>query len=162
MVKDDHVAEGALLLRHLTSDDAAQFSELLQAYRTEMYPAATVDSERDDAAAALLVDPKAEIVGGFLDGKLSTFAVFFDLPEAISGSRAGQLDDLYVASHARGQRLAQRMIEAIADIGRARGWVHLRWLVPDENESARKTYDRFATPAAWKSYALWLGDGGPW
>ncbi len=153
---------GGLVIRSLSSEDAAQLAPLLGAYRAEMYPALQIDSPRQEAAAALLSSQTAEIMGGFLDDKLSAFAIFFDLPEAISNGRAGQLDDLYVAASARGQRLAQEMIDAITAIGRTRGWVHLRWLVPQNNEAALRAYERFAKAAPWKSYAVWFGDHASW
>ncbi|MCO5073688.1 MAG: GNAT family N-acetyltransferase [Rhizobiaceae bacterium] len=152
----------SLLIRRLSSKDAAHLAPLLNAYRAEMYPASQTENLRQEAATALLSSQTAEVIGGFLDGKLSAFAVFFDLPEAISNARAGQLDDLYVAAGARGQRLAQEMVQAVALIGKARGWVHLRWLVPEDNAAALRTYERFAKAASWKSYVLWLGDGGSW
>ncbi|MFG1477657.1 GNAT family N-acetyltransferase [Xanthobacter sp. V4C-4] len=114
------------------------------------------------AASRLLEDPMAEVLGAFLGGRLVAFAVFFDLPEAISGRRAGQIDDLYVAPEARGRRLAQGLIEAIAARGRARGWVHVRWLAPPDQEAAQRAYARFATPAPWSSHVLWLTDGERW
>jgi ribosomal protein S18 acetylase RimI-like enzyme len=153
---------GRLVIRQLSSQDTAHLAPLLNAYRAEMYPASETENLRQDAATALLSSQTAEVIGGFLDGKLSAFAVFFDLPEAISNGRAGQLDDLYVAAGARGQRLAQEMVQAVALIGRARGWVHLRWLVPEDNAAALRTYERFAKAASWKSYVLWLGDGRSW
>jgi ribosomal protein S18 acetylase RimI-like enzyme len=162
MIDGQGIPEGHLAIRRLSSADAGHLAPLLTAYRAEMSPTSPTDSPPQDAATALLSSQTAEVIGGFLDGTLSAFAVFFDLPEAISNGRAGQLDDLYVASGARGQRLAQQMVEAIASVGRARGWVHLRWLVPEDNRAAVRTYERFATAASWKSYALWLSDGEPW
>ncbi|MBG7335855.1 GNAT family N-acetyltransferase [Ectopseudomonas oleovorans] len=110
----------------------------------------------------MIADPIAEVLGGFLGAELVAFAVFFDLPEAISGGRSGQLDDLYVLPAARGKRLAQRLITAIADTGRSRAWIHLRWLVPEDNPDAIRAYARFAEPAGWKSYVLWLAGSERW
>ncbi|OCW59561.1 GNAT family N-acetyltransferase [Hoeflea olei] len=148
-----------LRIRRLSCEDLAQFAPLLSAYRLEMDPNTPPESRELEAATALLSSPVAEVMGGFLDETLSALAVVFDLPEAIANGRAGQLDDLYVAPRVRGRRLAQRMIEAVAGIGRARGWVHLRWLVPENNAAALRTYQRFAHPAPWKSYVVWPGNG---
>lgn len=149
-------------IRPLAASDAAALSALLAAYGDEMQhtPGATTDASA--RADALLADPIAELLGGFLDEKLVAFSVFFDLPEAISGGRSGQLDDLYVTPSARGHRIAQRLIEATAAIGQSRAWVHLRWLVPEANPSALRAYARFAEQACWKSYVLWLAGPARW
>lgn len=149
-------------IRRLSLADAPALAGLLAAYGAEMRHGAAPDTAAESRARALLGDALAETLGAFIGGRLVAFAIVFDLPEAISGSRAGQLDDLYVTPQARGHRLARRLIDAVAAIGRERGWVHLRWLVPEGNADALRAYDRFAEAAPWKSYALWLGDGERW
>lgn len=151
-----------LIIRPLSSADSETFSSQLSTYQAEMNPSSPLAPMDRQAVMELLSDPVLEVIGAFQNEVLVAFAIFFDLPEAISGRRAGQLDDLYVAPAARGQRLAQRIVEAIAEIGQQRGWIHLRWLVPEGNLGARKTYDRFAETAPWKSYALWLGTTDRW
>lgn len=149
-------------LRRLVAHDAVALASLLAAYGDEMRHGQGAGANALAHANALIADPVAEVLGGFLGGELVAFAVFFDLPEAISGGRSGQLDDLYVLPAARGKRLAQRLIAAIADIGRSRAWIHLRWLVPEDNPDAIRAYARFAEPAGWKSYVLWLAGSERW
>lgn len=160
----DHKAlpDGGLVIRQLVAEDAVALALLLTAYGDEMRHGHGVGVNSRARADALVVDPIAEVLGGFIGEELVAFAVFFDLPEAISGGRSGQLDDLYVLPAARGQRLAQRLITAIADIGRIRSWIHLRWLVPEDNRGAIRAYARFAESAGWKSYVLWLDDTERW
>jgi GNAT superfamily N-acetyltransferase len=148
--------------RALAPADADAFAVLLARYGGEMRHAAAPDAPDHAQAAALLAEPRTEILGAFLADALVGFALFYDLPEAISGSRAGQIDDLYVTHAARGHRLAQRLIETVAALGRARGWVQLRWLVPNGNTDAQRAYDRFAAVAPWTSYVIWLGNGDRW
>ncbi|WP_417771836.1 GNAT family N-acetyltransferase [Stappia sp.] len=151
---------GQLTLRPLALDDTPAFARLLADYGQEMRngsaTAAAGTAAEEAAAARLLADPLAHILGAFDAEMLVGFALYFDLPEAISSGRAGQLDDLFVASGARGRRLAERLVSAVAAQGRSRGWVHLRWLVPEENRSALRLYDRIAEQAPWKSYVLRL------
>lgn len=159
-----------LIIRPLTPDDLAWLSRLLSDYSNELRGTtrnsmgeSTDDSTFDPGPAqALLSDPVAEAWGAFDGTALLGFAVFFDLPEAISGGRAGQLDDLYVDPRARGRRIAQRLIEAIAGVGRSRHWVHLRWLVPEGNLPAQQAYARIAQSAPWKSYVVWLSGEQRW
>ncbi len=149
-------------LRRLVAHDAVALASLLAAYGDEMRHEQGDGANALARANALIADPIVEVLGGFLGDELVAFAVFFDLPEAISGGRSGQLDDLYVLPAARGKRLAQRLIAAIADIGRSRAWIHLRWLVPEDNPDAIRAYARFAEPAGWKSYVLWLAGSERW
>ena len=149
-------------LRRLIAHDAVALASLLAAYGDEMRHEQGAGANALAHANALIADPIAEVLGGFLGDELVAFAVFFDLPEAISGGRSGQLDDLYVLPAARGKRLAQRLIAAIADTGRSRAWIHLRWLVPEDNPDAIRAYARFAEPAGWKSYVLWLAGSERW
>lgn len=149
-------------LRRLVAHDAVALASLLAAYGDEMRHEQGAGANALARANALIADPIVEVLGGFLGDEIVAFAVFFDLPEAISGGRSGQLDDLYVLPAARGKRLAQRLIAAIADIGRSRAWIHLRWLVPEDNPDAIRAYARFAEPAGWKSYVLWLAGSERW
>jgi len=149
-------------LRRLVAHDAVALASLLAAYGDEMRHEQGAGANALARANALIANPIVEVLGGFLGDELVAFAVFFDLPEAISGGRSGQLDDLYVLPAARGKRLAQRLIAAIADIGRSRAWIHLRWLVPEDNPDAIRAYARFAEPAGWKSYVLWLAGSERW
>lgn len=151
-----------IAIRPLGLADGPALAALLARYGDALRHEAEPKPADEAAALRLLEDRAAELLGAFAGGRLVAFALFFDLPEAISGRRAGQLDDLYVAPEARGQRLAQRLIEAIAALGRGRGWVQLRWLAPQDNDEARHAYARFAESAPWASYVLWLADGARW
>ncbi|MFH3481249.1 GNAT family N-acetyltransferase [Xanthobacter variabilis] len=154
--------EQEITLRPLERDDAEGLALLLARYGDALRHAREPSAPDVAAAARLLADPVAEILGAFVHGQPVAFAVFFDLPEAISGQRAGQLDDLFVMPEMRGRRLAERLIQAVAAEGLARGWVQLRWLAPQDNDGARRAYERFAEAAPWASYVLWLGDGARW
>ncbi|MEW5424242.1 N-acetyltransferase family protein [Amorphus sp. 3PC139-8] len=134
-------------------ESAHQLAPLIAAYAQEMRRGAP---RRPDEyyAELLLADPTAELLGAHSDNALVGFAIYFDLPETITGHRAGQLDDLYVAPGARDHGVARRMIEALVEIGRAREWAHLRWLVPETNAAAIGLYERVAKPAPWKSYVI--------
>jgi len=149
-------------LRRLVAEDAVALASPVAAYGDEMRHGQGAGANALARADALIADPIAEVLGGFLGDELVAFAVFFDLPEAISGGRSGQLDDLYVLPAARGKRLAQRLITAIADTGRSRAWIHLRWLIPEDNPDAIRAYARFAEPAGWKSYVLRLAGNERW
>jgi GNAT superfamily N-acetyltransferase len=77
----------------------------------------------------------------------------------LRGARVALLDDLFVDPGARGHGVADRLIEACADWGRARDAVSLEWQTALDNERAKAVYDRIgATPTRWIDYELELTD----
>jgi GNAT superfamily N-acetyltransferase len=101
-------------------------------------------------------DQRAEILAAFRGDEALGFALFFDLPEIVFARRCGALDDLFVAPSARRQGVAQALIEGVAEIGRARAWSHLRWIVPETDKGAIALYARIAVRAPWHSFVLRL------
>ncbi|MCA3322995.1 MAG: GNAT family N-acetyltransferase [Roseomonas sp.] len=131
---------------------------LLAAYGAEMAPHLAGAAPATPAAMMDLIsnDPRAEILLAFGNDAPLGFALFFDLPEIVFARRCGALDDLFVAPGARRQGVAQALIEALAALGAARGWSHLRWMVPETDQAAIALYERIAARAPWRSYVLRL------
>ena len=90
------------------------------------------------------------------DGTLIGLAHFRPYARPLSASVGGFLDDLYVDPQARGSGAAQALIDAVGDIGRARGWTVIRWITADTNYRARALYDRVAVPTKWVTYDVTL------
>jgi GNAT superfamily N-acetyltransferase len=105
-------------------------------------------------AELLLKDRTAEIFGARFDGRLVGYAVFFDLPDTMTGMRTGQLDDLFVIQDARGRRIGQALIEALAAEGERRGWRQIRWMVPEKPATARRLAERLAKSGGWLTYSV--------
>lgn len=139
----------------LLPDDAPLFAPLLAAYSDALLGRDEPSAPDKAYARKLLSDeePVANVAGAFLDGRLVGFAVYYDLPEAISGLRAGQLDDLFVLTEARGNGVAQALVARLVEEGAALGWMHLRWMVPEKNPAAA-LYDRIAERAPWRNYVI--------
>lgn len=168
-------------LRALTPADAAALLPLIAAYGKALSYSHADETEVADKAGdgggdhqgpdlayvtRLLAEPHVFIRGAFAGDagreRLVGFALFYDLPEAISRRRAGQIDDLYVLPETRGLGIARALIADIAVEGRTRGWVQLRWMVPHDNLGAQRLYDRIAEAAPWKNYVIWLEPGISW
>jgi GNAT superfamily N-acetyltransferase len=144
--------------RLLLPQDHDVLLPLLAAYGAEMAPhlAGAAPASPEAVLELIANDPRAEILAAFRDGEALGFALFFDLPEIIFARRCGALDDLFVGPAARRQGLARLLIEALAGLGAARGWSHLRWIVPETDQAAIALYERIAARAPWRSYVLRL------
>lgn len=115
----------------------------------------------NDAIAATvwgwLLDPAHELEALLAragDGRVVGLAHFRPMPRPLTGTTAGFLDDLFVEPRLRGRGVADRLIEAMADLARARGWTLIRWLTGDDNYRARGVYDRHATRTMWITYQM--------
>jgi GNAT superfamily N-acetyltransferase len=87
-------------------------------------------------------------------GRVVGLAHFRAMPRPLSGSMAGFLDDLFVDPAWRGRRIADRLIAAIAALGRERQWTRLRWITADNNYRGRGVYDRLAKRTMWITYEM--------
>ena len=105
-------------------------------------------------AERILADKTAEVLGAFMGENMIGFAVYFDLPELITGLRIGQMDDIYVHPDHRNQGIGRKIIETLAAEGKRRGWLHLRWIVPGKNTPAVALYEKIAEPDHRKSYLI--------
>jgi GNAT superfamily N-acetyltransferase len=147
-----------MLIRPLPREERASLAPLLAAYAVEMR--ATLVGRAiaaPEAQAALLAShPAAELLVAEREGAPVGFAILFDLPEVVFARRCGQLDDLFVLPAARGQGIARALIAEACALGRARGWSHLRWIVPEGDVGAIAIYERIAARADWRSYVIRL------
>jgi ribosomal protein S18 acetylase RimI-like enzyme len=64
--------------------------------------------------------------------------------------------DLYVRPEARQQGLGRALIDALADIGRADGWLKIYWMAQPDNAAARALYDKVAARSPLVRYDLYL------
>lgn len=147
-----------LITRLLPPHDYHALLPLLSAYGVEMAPHLSGAAPAAPEVMLKLIadDPRAEILAAFRDGEAVGFAHFFDLPEIVFARRCGALDDLFVRPSARRQGVARFLVEALGALGQARGWSHLRWIVPETDQAAIALYERMAARAPWRSYVLRL------
>lgn len=104
-------------------------------------------------------DPAHEVEGLVAvdaDGRAIGLAHFRPFARPLAAATGGFLDDLFVAPEARGSGAAQALLDALADIGRARGWSLIRWITADDNYRARAAYDRVSDRTKWLTYEIRL------
>jgi len=100
-----------------------------------------------DVKALLALDGAGRAVG---------LAHYRPYPRPLYAGTGGFLDDLFVDPDARGGRVADALIGAVAEIGRQRGWGLIRWITAENNYRGRAVYDRVAQLTPWKTYDLKL------
>ncbi|MGG5817985.1 GNAT family N-acetyltransferase [Falsiroseomonas sp. HW251] len=147
-----------MLIRPLPREERRALAPLLAAYAAEMREtlAGEAVAAPEDQAALLAAHPTAEVLVAESDGAPVGFAILFDLPEIVFARRCGMLDDLFVLPQARGQGVARALIAEACALGRARGWSHLRWIVPEADAGAVALYERIAARTDWRSYVIRL------
>jgi GNAT superfamily N-acetyltransferase len=123
--------------------------------------AAFYKSAMDDAIAGRVWDwlldpqhPLEALLARTAGGRVVGLAHFRAMPRPLTGSMAGFLDDLFVDPDWRGRRVADRLIAAIAALGRQRRWTRLRWITADDNYRGRAVYDRLAKRTMWITYEM--------
>jgi len=131
--------------------DVATLDRLRCDYALEMGATAAADP---GFTTRLLAEPCVRVWLARLDGEAVGFAVVMELPDAIYRATNGMMDDLFVAAKARGRGIARALIQAAIDHGRNRDWAHLRWLVPEEDQSAIALYDRIGERVGLHSYLI--------
>ena len=147
------MALDGLSMRLLADGDAHILAPLIASY-AQMLRRGAPRRPDEYYAETLLQDQTAEVLGAFRDEELVGFTIFFDLPEAISGRRTGQLDDLFIEHQHRGLGISSELVNKLVQIGKTRNWTYLRWLVSEKNDIAMRIYSSLAEPAAFKSFVI--------
>ncbi|SHI60951.1 Acetyltransferase (GNAT) family protein [Roseomonas rosea] len=88
------------------------------------------------------------------EGHAVGLAHFRPFARPLSASTGGYLDDLFVDPQMRGKRVADALLEALAQEGRRRGWSVIRWITAEDNSRARAVYDRVAKLTPWRTYDI--------
>lgn len=133
--------------------------ERLYAGYAEFYRV-TQTAEMRERVWGWIADPAHEVkafVAEDAAGRAVGLAHYRPFTRPLSATVGGFLDDLFVDPALRGQRVADALIEAVAEEGRRRGWSVIRWITADDNYRGRGVYDRLATRTMWVTYDKKLG-----
>lgn len=148
----DHAA---IEIRAVTPADAVQWRELYRGYAT-FYKREMTDAILDETWSWLHdpAHPLNGLVAVAESGDLVGLAHYRPQPKPLLGSNAGFLDDLFVDPTQRSRGVGRKLIAALAEISRERGWSTLRWITATDNATARKLYDDVAEATHWVTYEL--------
>lgn len=133
--------------------DAHALAPLLAAY-TQALKRGAPRRPDDFYAETILQDRVAEIVGARVDGALVGFAIFYDLPDPVSGLRYGHAEHVYVHHDHRGKGIAKALIDVVADMAEERGWSRLVLSAPRQPAEGRRLYEQVAVPADWTTHVI--------
>ena len=106
-----------------------------------------IHDQEIEVEGLVAVNAESQVIG---------IAQFRPYRRPLSASVGGFLDDLFVDPAARGSGAAQALIDAVAAIGRARGWSVIRWITAADNARARTVYDKLAVATPWVTYDIKL------
>ncbi|CAN5374862.1 GNAT family N-acetyltransferase [soil metagenome] len=148
-----------ITVARLALADAHELAPLLAAYTQDRKRGAPREAD-EYYAERLLEDPVARILGARAGGRLVGFAVYLDLPDTMTGLRAGQLDDLFVIQSSRDQGVGKALVDGVLAEGARRGWDHLRWMVPAKPPAAAQLAEKLAKRGPWTGYILPVARSG--
>ena len=138
--------------------DLPELIPLMRGY-CDFYGTEPPDAGLEAMARALIGGAGVVFAARRGDEPIAGFATSAIKWSMLRGNRVALLDDLFVDPAARGLGLADRLIDACAEWGRARDAVALEWQTGLENERAKAVYDRIGAKASrWLDYELELTD----
>jgi GNAT superfamily N-acetyltransferase len=144
-------------IERVASRDLSDLLPLMRAY-CDFYESSPTDQDLRALATALLEDPEHEgvqLLARDLDGRAVGFATVYWSWSTTSAAPIGIMNDLFVAETARGQGLAEQLIEACRRETADRGAQRLVWQTAPDNRRAQTVYERVgATRERWVDY--WL------
>lgn len=103
-----------------------------------------------------VLDPAHEVraLAVECDGDVVGIAHYRSFARTVDGDCGLHLDDLYVADRARGTGAAGAVLERLGEIARDEGAAFVRWVTDEQNEGARRLYERVAAQTRWVTFEL--------
>ena len=148
------IKSGPLTIRPFEPRDRAAWDEMWAGYLTFYETALPADVSEDTWARFVGQAPgHVGLIAEGAQGPLG-FAHALVHPGTWSPKPVCYLEDLYVNEAARGQGAGRALIEALADKGRAEGWLRIYWQTARSNNTAQHLYDKIAQRTDWLRYDL--------
>jgi GNAT superfamily N-acetyltransferase len=131
---------------------------LLRAY-CDFYQVGPTDRALLELSRALLADPEREglqLLARDEAGNAVGFATLFWTWQTLAAARVGVMNDLFVATEARGSGVADGLIAACLERCREHGATRLVWQTARDNARAQAVYDRIGATREdrWLDYEL--------
>jgi GNAT superfamily N-acetyltransferase len=142
----------AVTIRHLRSDERAEWEPLWRAYLT-FYETSLPDAVID-VTWARLNDPAEPVfvMGAFADGRMVGIVQYLFHRSNWTVGNYCYLQDLFVTPDTRGLGIGRRLIAAVEVQAREAGASRLYWLTQESNHAARALYDQVASRSGFIQY----------
>jgi GNAT superfamily N-acetyltransferase len=138
-------------------DDLGALLPLMREY-CDFYEVDPSDEALLAMSRALIADPDREgvqLLARDDGGDALGFATVFWSWSTLGAARIGVMNDLYVAATARGQGVAEALIEACRERAREQGAATLGWQTAKDNLRAQAVYERIgAKREEWLDYSI--------
>ena len=144
-----------IIIRDATAADEPAWRELWAAYLA--FYEATLPETTTLTTWRRILDPGTPAFGAIVaeqDGRLGGFANYVVHPYTWAERDECLLHDLYVDPGVRSGGIGERLIQALLDRGRERGWSRVYWVTKEDNARARRLYDRFAPADGYIRYSV--------
>ena len=154
-------------MHSITRVEAADLDQLLPLMRAycDFYESSPSDAGLLALARSLIKDPQGEgvqLLARDAGGRPTGFATVYWSWSTTDACRIGVMNDLFVAEQARGQGLAEQLIEACRAECARRSARRLTWQTAPDNRRAQAVYDRVgARREQWIDYWLAVDAGEP-
>ena len=142
------------MIRELKSSDKQEWEKLFKGYG-DFYKTA-INDEILTTVWKWLFD-KNHVVNGLcyeIKGKIVGIAHYRTMPRPLKGKYIGFLDDLFVDPDFRGQKIGQKLIEALKNMAKSNNWQVIRWITHSNNKAAKKLYDKIANNTGFDLYEI--------
>jgi GNAT superfamily N-acetyltransferase len=138
------VATDGVIVRAVSEAERAAWEPLWKGYQT--FYEVSLSDEVTAVTWQRLLDPAEPmgVLGAYLDGRLVGIAHWIAHRSCWTIGNYVYLQDLFVASEARGRGIGRALIEAVCKIAREAGASRVHWLTHETNIGARALYDQVA------------------
>jgi len=142
------------MIRELQLKDKNQWEKLYKGY-ADFYKV-KMNNKILQTVWGWLHDKNHEVQGIVyeIDNTIVALAHYRRMPSPLRGQDVGFLDDLYVDTKNRGQKIGEKLINKINEISKIKGWNLIRWITRDDNVRAKSLYDRMSEKTNWDVYEL--------
>jgi GNAT superfamily N-acetyltransferase len=145
------------LITRVGEEDLPELLPLLRGY-CDFYEVSPSDEALLALSRALIADPEREglqLIARAPDGTAVGFATVYWTWQTLNAGRLAIMNDLFIASEARGSGLADRLIAACRERAAGHGASGLAWQTAKDNLRAQAVYERVGGHRSeWLDYSL--------